>query len=400
MSTLTRDPLAPPPLRRPGGRWDWPDPASVAPPPVAAPRRVAAASAPLWPSEPPRTQWPPLPEGVQAPVVPTVDDDHLPAALPSALAFDDHPAPRPSRAAIEAAASFEPPPAAAPRLFDPSPSRLAYRLHRLWLTPFVRHFLRLGLPALIAMLAIGGWLASDENRAALFQRVDAAVAAVQNQPVFQVNGIEVTSASPEVAAAVREALDLRFPVSSFALDLPSLRERARAFDAVQDAWLQVRAGGILEVRLQERAPVMVWRHAEGLDLVDASGHRVARLAERAARADLPLIAGEGAPEAIAEAWLLFAAALPLQPRLRGLVRVGQRRWDMVLDRDQRILLPEQGALGALERVLALDAAQQLLSRDVQVVDLRNPARPTIRLTEGALAEVNRNRPTQSGARSR
>jgi cell division protein FtsQ len=49
--------------------------------------------------------------------------------------------------------------------------------------------------------------------------------------------------------------------------------------------------------------------------------------------------------------------------------VGERRWDVVLDRDQRILLPETEPGRALERVLALDQAQDLLDRDV-TVDLR------------------------------
>ena len=42
--------------------------------------------------------------------------------------------------------------------------------------------------------------------------------------------------------------------------------------------------------------------------------------------------------------------------LRGLVRVGDRRWDLVLDRNQKIMLPEQNAPAALERLIALDKA--------------------------------------------
>jgi hypothetical protein len=59
-------------------------------------------------------------------------------------------------------------------------------------------------------------------------------------------------------------------------------------------------------------------------------------------------------------------------RLRGLVRIGERRWDVVLDRDQRILLPADRRRGALERVIALDEAHELLARDIAVVDMRNP----------------------------
>lgn len=397
MSTLIRDPLAEPPLRRPAapaaGRWDWPDPAMVTPPTLAeaAPRRAGPKSELRWPSE--IAAWPPAPEAASAPRPPVLEPMLSPEP-PSVSALDrGHPS---------AQAPLSPPRArpaepAPSRLHDPSPSRLAYRMHRLWLTPLVRHFLRIGVPLLIVLGAAAAWLASEDRRAALSGSIDGLVQQVQNQPIFQVHSIQVLSPTPEVAQAVEAALGLQFPVSTFDLDLSVLREVAESFDAVEQAWLQVQSGGVLEVRLQERAPALVWRHSGGLDLIDATGYRVARLSSRSARPDLPLIAGEGAPLAVAEAQLLLAAAHPLQARIRGLVRVGMRRWDLVLDRDQRILLPEHDALGALERALALDAAQQLLARDLVAVDLRNPTRPTLQLTPGAMAELNRNRPTQPGA---
>jgi cell division protein FtsQ len=67
--------------------------------------------------------------------------------------------------------------------------------------------------------------------------------------------------------------------------------------------------------------------------------------------------------------------------------MGERRWDMVLDRDQRILLPGQDPVAALNRVIALDQAQDMLARDLSIVDMRLPRRPTIRLAQPALADI-------------
>jgi cell division protein FtsQ len=67
--------------------------------------------------------------------------------------------------------------------------------------------------------------------------------------------------------------------------------------------------------------------------------------------------------------------------------MGDRRWDVVLDRDQRILLPELDAVRSLERVIALDKAEQLLNRDVLAVDLRNADRPVLRLAPAALVKL-------------
>ena len=62
---------------------------------------------------------------------------------------------------------------------------------------------------------------------------------------------------------------------------------------------------------------------------------------------------------------------------------------MVLDRDQRILLPAHEPVRALERLLALDKAEDLLNRDILTVDLRNQQRPTLRLAADALRELRR-----------
>lgn len=43
------------------------------------------------------------------------------------------------------------------------------------------------------------------------------------------------------------------------------------------------------------------------------------------------------------------------------------------------MLPEDGAVIALEAAIALDRAQDMLGRDVTTVDLRDPSRPVLRL---------------------
>jgi len=123
----------------------------------------------------------------------------------------------------------------------------------------------------------------------------------------------------------------------------------------------------------------MWRMGENLDILDATGAFIRAAVARNDYPKLPLIAGEGANMQAAKALELFAAADPIADRVRGLVYVGERRWDVVLTQDQRLLLPEQNPVQALERVLVLNQAQELLERDVRVVDLRLPNRPTLRL---------------------
>ena len=119
-------------------------------------------------------------------------------------------------------------------------------------------------------------------------------------------------------------------------------------------------------------------------MIDATGHRVASIISRETRADLPLLAGPGADRAVGEARAVLAEAGPIRGRVRGLIRVGERRWDLMLDREQVLMLPESDPVSAVARVVALDAQEQLLARDIRSIDLRNPDRVTIRLGASAL----------------
>ena len=274
---------------------------------------------------------------------------------------------------------------------DPAPSRWAYRMQRLWLTPVFRALFRVGLPAFIFAGSIGIVLHNEARRAALYQGYVSIKAQFQARPEFRVGMVSIEGASTDLADAVRAKLAIQLPQSSFALDLDALRLKAEALDAVASAEVRVRTGGVLQVVLQERVPAFVWRQADRLQLLDADGHRVAGLQSRADRPDLPLVVGDGADLAITEALAIIDASGPIAPRLRGLVRVGNRRWDLVLDRDQRIMLPSTEPVAALERMLALDQADTLLARDILTVDLRNAQRPVLRLAPFALAETRRAR---------
>lgn len=266
---------------------------------------------------------------------------------------------------------------------DPAPSRLAYRVERLWLTPGFRKAVRLGLPSALILGLMAGWLGDAGRRAALQQSLAQLRENVENRPEFMVGLMAIDGASEPVAEAIRGMLPVTLPASSFRIDLEALRATIAQIDAVASAELRIRKGGVLQVTIAERVPAVLWRRGASLEMLDATGHRVATLLDRAARPDLPVIAGEGAEANVAEALAILDAARPIQARVRGLVRIGERRWDVVLDRDQRILLPETGPVAAVRRVIALDQAEDMLGRDLAVVDMRNENRPTIRLATPA-----------------
>jgi len=281
---------------------------------------------------------------------------------------------------------------------DPRVSRLTYRLERLMLTPLFRFSMRVVLPFALCFGAVSAWFSVADNREAFALMVSDVRASVESRPEFQVQLLAIDGATTAVAEQVRAELALGLPTSSFDLDLGALQAQVAAMDPVKSADVRIRQGGVLQVDIVERVPAVLWRSASGLKMLDAEGALVGRTRSRAAHVDLPVIAGEAAEARVGEALALWAVSDPIRARVRGFERMGARRWDVVLDRDQRILLPEEGAVQAFERVIAMAMAPQmdLLSRDVRHVDARLPRRLVVRLNEAATQEMWRIKMIEAG----
>jgi cell division protein FtsQ len=272
---------------------------------------------------------------------------------------------------------------------DPAPSRWRYRLHRLWLTPAFRNAVRVGLPLGAMALGLFAYLAQPGRLEEIGDGVGELVRSVQERPEFMVTMLRIEGAGPELQADILEALPVDLPLSQFALDLDGLRAGLEELDPVARAEVRVRPGGTLLLAVSERIPALAWVRDDGIELLDAQGHRVAALDGVEQAGALPLVAGEAADAHVPEALRLMLRAGALEDRLVGLSRIGGRRWDVLLTGGQRVMLPERDPLAALDRALEMDAAADLLSREVLALDLRIAERPTLRLTEGARDELRR-----------
>lgn len=266
----------------------------------------------------------------------------------------------------------------------PGPSKIMYRLSRSWKKVWVRRASLIVLP--LCMIAIILWrTATDpevirmvaEKRAELMDMM-------AERPEFAVRGVEVRGAAEPLRGKVEAAVALPERASSLDLDVAAIQKRIVELPAVRDAQVQLGANGMLEVRVDERIAEALWRDEEGsLWLVDRDGVEISGVSERKARPDLPLVLGEAAPAVMEEALALYQAVPNLQPRLRAVVRVGKRRWNVALDRGLTILLPERKPVSALERVMAWHLGEELLDRSLVAVDMRLTERPTLRMSPAA-----------------
>lgn len=267
----------------------------------------------------------------------------------------------------------------------PGPSRLTFRIQRAWKKQRVRQAVLVVLPLAVAVGLCLKLAADPAVHAGLAKARAQAIEKLAARPEFSVREMRVTGASEDVERAVREVVVLAPGMSSLTMKVAELKPRIEALGAVRTAHVTLGSDSVLRVHVTERMPAALWRDSDDrMWLIDRDGARIERAVTRLGYPTLPMVLGDGAPEAIGEGLALLAGAHEIRPRLRALIRVGARRWNFALDRGLTIMLPQERPATALARVIAWHYGEDLLDRDLAVIDMRLAERPTLRMTPDAL----------------
>ncbi len=241
--------------------------------------------------------------------------------------------------------------------------------------PIWRQPLMLGLVVLVLGLGgAGGWWAWKQGWLVEVQRQfdEASRSVLGVLTPFKLADVTVEGRDYVTREAILAALNVQSGDSLLGIDLQAARKRLEAIDWVASATVERRLPDTLYVVLKERRAVAIWQNGAEYTLIDKNG-RTVRASRMPPGADkLLLLGGPGAPEHVGELLLLLAYEPAIAKVLRAAVWVGQRRWNLVLNNDTEIWLPEEDAVAALQRMAKLEASDKLLSREFGVVDLRLP----------------------------
>lgn len=271
---------------------------------------------------------------------------------------------------------------------DPAPSRLGYKFSRWMLSPLIKKSFFFGMPLIILLLPVFIFLKDQNNKNLVEEIVLDFYRKIIERPEFMLSALSIQGSSDSLNAEIREILGLNFPISSFDLDLADLRNRVLSLPPVETAEVRLEGGSILHVKVKEKVPALLLKDDTGIHVLNKNGDYIRPLLSTEYGSKLPVITGEGAQKAAAEAFILFSALYDKLDEVRGLVLVGGRRWNIVLKSGQVIMLPEKKSEQAVQKILILDKAEKILSRDIAVFDFRLPYRITLRFPENKDGQIN------------
>lgn len=239
--------------------------------------------------------------------------------------------------------------------------------------------LRLGLPALLGATALSGgiWLVLSGEGARLAARAEHEALALSANAGLRVENILISGRTRAPRWSIESAAQARRGMPILAFEPHRAKERLELLAWIRSATVERRLPDTLFIQVTEREPLALWQHNRGMALIDTEGTVITRW-KLGRFWKLPLVVGAGAPKHALAMIHLLRAHSRINRRIKALVRVSDRRWDLQFKNGVVAHLPEKNAARALALLDRLEAREKLLDRDILAVDLRYADRLVVR----------------------
>jgi cell division protein FtsQ len=165
------------------------------------------------------------------------------------------------------------------------------------------------------------------------------------------------------------------------VDLDGTRAELMKLGWIADARVSRRLPDTLVVDIVERVPAAIWQYQHRLALIDKDGVVIGPVDDRA-MPDLPVVVGPGANRRATDLAALMATAPTLKPLVTAASWQGDRRWDIIFQSGEKLMLPEghDEAIKALAFFAQEDRRAGLLGKGLVSIDMRDPSRVVARVS--------------------
>ena len=252
----------------------------------------------------------------------------------------------------------------------PRPSKIRYRLERVWLRLWLRKlilYLSLILVfstfCLLIFVYSNDWIKLKDYKNYFKNNIF-------ERPELSVSKLEIKTTNLDLINQINAILKLSFPINSIKLDINHIQKIINQIDSVESSNVRINDSGVLLVEVIERKPVAVYRENDDLALIDLKGYKINNIFSRSDRKDLPLIVGTEGNYQVKEALEIYQLLSIYLNEIRGLIRIGERRWDIIFKNNKRIKLSEKYPKRSLRNFLSSDKSYLISSNDFVIIDLR------------------------------
>lgn len=230
----------------------------------------------------------------------------------------------------------------------------------------------------LMMVALAMFLASPVGQKTL-KKADALWQDICGRSDLQLQHVLIMGHSMTTKNEVMNVLNLRQGMPITDVDLADVRSRVMGLPWVQEAVVERYLPDTIYIKLAEKTPIAVWQNKKKYFPLDEQGRIIADNTKKLS--NLILVVGTDARAKTPELIKLLEQFPTLQPAVKSAVRVGERRWNLIFHSAEDglvVYLPETHPEMALKRLEKLQAADNILDKDLKVIDLRLEGRLIVR----------------------
>ncbi len=269
---------------------------------------------------------------------------------------------------------------------DPAPSRLYYKINRL----FYRLWFRL---ALIIVLLVVSILISKKF---LYKDIDlnAEIRLLSQESSAIYKGLTELSIKRILVKGAQESLKKEIvtliqnaATEGFStLKAQALREKIEDIRKVKKAFVKFSTDGLVIVNVIERKEAVVFFNNDLYEILDSNGVILSIKKNYEGLSSFPLLVGKDASKNINALLVLLNEIGSYQSEVLYYEWVGERRWDIHMKSDLVFKLPEDDLIKGLKVMRMFLRETNKLAKTVVSVDLRNIDKPIIRFRKAPPVE--------------
>lgn len=156
----------------------------------------------------------------------------------------------------------------------------------------------------------------------------------------------------------------------FSFSLTKIQEDALKNPWIRSIAIQRQLPSTLYFRVVERRPIALWKDEKNTTyMVDDEGDLIHATIPIEYQL-LPTIIGQNAHKQTPKIIKIIQDFSVISSRLTGLAFVGERRWDLILDKKLHIQLPEEKTKEALAKLEKLQIDHKIFEKNILKIDLR------------------------------
>jgi cell division protein FtsQ len=235
--------------------------------------------------------------------------------------------------------------------------------------------------------AFGLWLLSGLASAGLVSQMTTWISEKSLQATaqtgFAIREVSVAGRSRTDPEELRCLLNVEEGAPIFGFDPAMAATRIASISWVEDVRIRRSLPDKITVNLTERVPVAMWQNDGSLAVIDREG-RVLTRDNLEEFSYLPLVIGKDAHKHIAALSVMLNAEPELTKYLESAVRIGERRWDLLLTGGTRVKLPEHAPEFALAALMKMHKDEKILDHQWISIDLRVENRAVFRPERAAI----------------